>query len=202
MLKEAILRYLRGINLGDSGCRVIVHIYSNLRSLSREVIEESGAQPRALASFAAGFSREELTFDFVDVGDENIVQAKIMGEPPESSKKRVGTDGSADKFMNHVKDVQCKHILFGASGFPKYTKTLQQSSVHNKKITLLQGTVKDTEMLEMGLKRVAFSKVFRYSSKEIAALPGEVPAEVVASGECWDHHKVSRRSKSNVRLHS
>jgi len=80
LLKDTTIKYLQNIGLEEHGCRVIVHIYANLKSLSAEVIKESAAQPRALAGFAVGFSREELSYDFVDVGHEDIVQAKIVGE--------------------------------------------------------------------------------------------------------------------------
>jgi hypothetical protein len=74
------VQYLPNIDAERHGCRIVVRIYANLKSLSAEVIKENGAQSRALAAFAAGFSREDVSFDFVDVGDENIVQAKIIGE--------------------------------------------------------------------------------------------------------------------------
>jgi hypothetical protein len=80
LLKDAMTQYLQNLGLEKEGCRVIVHIYANLKSLSADVFKDGGAPSRAFAGFAAGISREELAFDFVDVGDENIVQAKIVGK--------------------------------------------------------------------------------------------------------------------------
>lgn len=80
LLKDAIGQYLRRIGLDKHICRIDVRVYANLNSLSKDVLKERSAQSRALAPFAAGFSREEVFFDFVDVGDENIVKAKIAGK--------------------------------------------------------------------------------------------------------------------------
>jgi hypothetical protein len=95
-----------------------------------------------------------------------------------------------DLFKYHVKDGLCKHVLFGACCCAKYMMALRSYSMYHEKVTLVQGTALDPVMLHLGLKRVAFSKVFRHAREEDAAPPAEVPAEVLASGVCWDYQKV------------
>lgn len=48
----------------------------------------------------------------------------------------------------------------------------------------------DPGMLKLGLKRVAFSKVFRSMGDPITNISGEVPASVLTSGICWAFQKV------------
>jgi len=115
-------------------------------------------------------------------------------------KKRIAADRWTDLFKHHIKDVQCKHILFGACCSAKYMLTLQQYSKYHEKVTLMQGTANDAGMLQLGLKRVLFSKVLRYASREIAELRAEVPAEVLASGVCWDYQRVMVQSPNGVAL--
>jgi hypothetical protein len=81
LLKKAILQQLD--QLGHDvrpafGDRIVVRIYTNLRGLSGE--EQDSSVSRGMAEFAAGFFREELSYDFVDVGDYNVVQNKILGK--------------------------------------------------------------------------------------------------------------------------
>ncbi|KAF2036818.1 hypothetical protein EK21DRAFT_83746 [Setomelanomma holmii] len=63
---------------------------------------------RALPGFAVGFSREELSFDYVDVGNETIAQAKIV-----------------DLFKHHDRDPLCIHIILEACCVAKYMLALK-----------------------------------------------------------------------------
>ncbi|KAJ4371547.1 hypothetical protein N0V83_004766 [Neocucurbitaria cava] len=99
--------------------------------------------PRALGGFAAGFSREEVFFDFVDVVDEETVERKITG-----------------LFQLYVKDPQCKQVLLGASGSMSYLRVLEAHQVFAKKITLIQRGVEDTSLMRLGLNSVTFPQVF------------------------------------------
>jgi hypothetical protein len=53
----------------------------------------------------------------------------------------------------------------------------------------------DAGMLQLGLKCVMFLKVFLYASQEVAELPAEVLAEVLASGVCWDFQRVTLKQR-------
>ena len=88
LLKEAVARYIVDRFPGEQTCRVEARAYANLKSLSLEVTEKYRARnrhfrkpnlPRSLGAFAAGFSRAEVLFDFVDVVDEKAVEWKITG---------------------------------------------------------------------------------------------------------------------------
>jgi hypothetical protein len=81
LLKKAILQQLDQLGCDVSpafGDRIVVRVYINLRGLSGE--EQDSSASREMAAFAAGFSREELSYDFVDVGDYNVVQNKTIGK--------------------------------------------------------------------------------------------------------------------------
>ena len=74
LLKDAVERYVAKVCPYQPVCRIVGRVYANLRSLS---VNDKGF--RTLAGFAAGFLREDSYFDFVDVGDEQIVKSKIVG---------------------------------------------------------------------------------------------------------------------------
>ncbi|KAJ4361218.1 hypothetical protein N0V95_002101 [Ascochyta clinopodiicola] len=75
MMKDQVGQYITSLSPGVGICRIVVRVYANLKGL--DAVEEAS---RTFAGFAAGFSREDSFFDFVDVGDQNIVRAKIVGK--------------------------------------------------------------------------------------------------------------------------
>ncbi|KAF9699976.1 hypothetical protein EKO04_001266 [Ascochyta lentis] len=87
VLKDQVEQYIGNMSPGAGTCRIVVRVYANLKGL-----DEDDKGSRTLAGFAAGFSREDSFFDFVDVGDEKIVKSKIV-----------------DLFKVSVKDPQCRH---------------------------------------------------------------------------------------------
>ena len=87
LLKETITSFIADFHPHQHSCHIHARVYANLKGLSLELFEEYGNRnpkftkpnfPRALGGFAAGFSREEVFFDFVDVVDEQAVENKIV----------------------------------------------------------------------------------------------------------------------------
>lgn len=88
LLKEAAAELFANLYPGENSYRIVARVYTNLKGLSDEVFDDFDRQnpklcrpnyPHALGAFAAGFSREEVFFDFVDVVDEETVERKITG---------------------------------------------------------------------------------------------------------------------------
>lgn len=77
-LRKAVIEYLGHLHLERHMCRIDARVYANLKGLSSEIVKKPPF-PRALAGFAAGFSREGIFSDFVDVVDELAVEDKIVG---------------------------------------------------------------------------------------------------------------------------
>jgi hypothetical protein len=61
----------------------MVRIYADLRTLSASAFKSNlvglSNQPWALSPFASSFSQVNPFFDFIDVGDEDIVKIKVAG---------------------------------------------------------------------------------------------------------------------------
>ena len=74
LLKDAVKQHLAKTMPNVGACRIVARVYANLKRL-----DVSYQRNGSLAGFAAGFSREDSFFDFVDVGDEQIVKSKILG---------------------------------------------------------------------------------------------------------------------------
>ncbi|KAH7383245.1 hypothetical protein BKA66DRAFT_584843 [Pyrenochaeta sp. MPI-SDFR-AT-0127] len=142
MLREAITEYIATLGLEEHICRIDARVYANLKGLSLEIIK-TNTFSRALGAFAGGFSRAGTFFDFVDVVDEATVESRII-----------------DLFKMYVKDPQCKHLFFGASGSVKYVHVLQEHSVFAEKVTIVQRDAEDTSLTHLGLKGVVFSQTF------------------------------------------
>ncbi|CAO2655923.1 Nn.00g047260.m01.CDS01 [Neocucurbitaria sp. VM-36] len=185
LLKEAVTSFVADIHPHQHSCRIEARVYANLKGLSHELFEEYGDRypkfskphfPRALGAFAAGFSREEVFFDFTDVVDEQAVENKIV-----------------QLFQLHVKDPRCKHILFGASGSESYLHVLQAHLMVSGKFTLIQRGIADTSLLRLGLKGWVSSQVFDSLGEgdSIAYMSTEI-----ASGEVNDgHHEIDIKAK-------
>ncbi|KAF1845436.1 uncharacterized protein K460DRAFT_416696 [Cucurbitaria berberidis CBS 394.84] len=152
LLREAVAKYVADLRLGEHIYHINARVYANLKNLSLEVEDEYEYQSsyfkkpnflRNLCAFAAGFSDEEVFFDFVDVVGQEAVERKII-----------------ELLKSNVKDPQCKHVLFGASGSTKYVRVLQTHSMFAEKITLIQRGAMDTSLTGLGFKGLAFSQVF------------------------------------------
>lgn len=76
LLRAAVEGYIDKTISPGGHHRIVVRVYANLKGL-RTGSNDSG--PRSLAGFAAVFTREDSFFDFVDVGDADIVKSKILG---------------------------------------------------------------------------------------------------------------------------
>jgi hypothetical protein len=80
LLREAVTQDLERIQLDTHTFRIDVRVYANMKKLSANAPKADTTNPRALAPFAAIFSWEYLSFDFVDVGHESIIKSKILSE--------------------------------------------------------------------------------------------------------------------------
>ena len=67
---------------------MIIRVYADLETLSTFAAEQYAARkhgykeptfPRGLGAFAAGFSRDDVSVDYIDVADEDAVERKICG---------------------------------------------------------------------------------------------------------------------------
>lgn len=73
-----------------------------------------------------------------------------------------------DYFQVAVNDPQCKHVLFGADGRPKYLQMLQTHFSYRDKVTLITGSIPGTSVRPLGWKEVSMPSVFR--SKGLARI--------------------------------
>lgn len=85
ILQSSIVQFMAERYPGQQACLIKAHVYADLKALSNDVFLQSTLKskpqlPRALGGFAAGFSRDEHFFDFVDVADESAVERKIIGK--------------------------------------------------------------------------------------------------------------------------
>ena len=87
LLKASVLKFLTDLYPDRHSHRIEARVYANLKGLSSEFVNEycdrnpKFTKPnfsRALGAFAAGFSREKVLFDFIDVVDEQAVEMKIV----------------------------------------------------------------------------------------------------------------------------
>lgn len=91
LLKNAITEHRNEKQRDISSCRTVVRVYANLKKLSVDCIEEYAAKkpgfakpafPRGLGAFAAGFSHDDASMDYVDVASDAAVERKICGTLP------------------------------------------------------------------------------------------------------------------------
>ncbi|XP_014551971.1 hypothetical protein COCVIDRAFT_41784 [Bipolaris victoriae FI3] len=152
VLKQAVTEYLMTQQFIRKTCRVRICVYANLKKLSVEAADQYATRnrgfhkptyPRSLGAFAAGFSRGDVSIDFVDVAGDEVVERKICG-----------------LFEMHIKDSACSHILFCASGSVQYMRTLKKHVSFAKKITLIQKSSDDTSPTNLGLWSVTLPQIF------------------------------------------
>jgi hypothetical protein len=91
LLRDAITECIAGRQPGTKPPRIVARVYANLKGLSIDFTAQHGSRkphqnsfniPRYLAAFAAGFSHEYVSFDYVDVVDEETVERKVIGKYP------------------------------------------------------------------------------------------------------------------------
>ncbi|KAF2130287.1 hypothetical protein P153DRAFT_313993 [Dothidotthia symphoricarpi CBS 119687] len=174
LLTEAVRQYLPK----TKKYRLVVRVYANMKGLSQEAFKAGVLQNnqggRSLSAFAVGFSREDTLFDFTDVGDQAIVEAKIV-----------------EMFKLHVKSPQCKAVLLGACCSSGYMRVLEAYSLFYEKVSLIQGKSLDPGIMQLPLKKVAFSQVFCSANPNGAPveLPAEVPTNILKTEICWAFQK-------------
>ena len=81
MLNDAVERYLQQCIPDASTTRVIVRIYADLTTVSKQLGKSGvvGMEKRSISSFSAAFTRAMSMFDFVDALDEEGTKFKIRG---------------------------------------------------------------------------------------------------------------------------
>jgi hypothetical protein len=82
LMRDSVREYMSKIvQTNTTNWRIEAKAYANLKTLSADAHRENLADGyvRSLAPFTSGFSRPYAAFDFVDVQDEQAVQAKIRG---------------------------------------------------------------------------------------------------------------------------
>jgi hypothetical protein len=82
MLNDAVEKYLRENLPQLKDIRVIVRIYADLTTVSKQLAKSKliGMEKRSLAPFAAAFTRAINLFDFVDALDEEGTRMKLRGK--------------------------------------------------------------------------------------------------------------------------
>ncbi|KAG9188948.1 hypothetical protein G6011_05816 [Alternaria panax] len=109
-VRTHLIRLSPTIPLGTS--RIVVRIYANTIKLENDLLYP-------LQQFAVQFSSLDSDFDFFSVGDEAMVELKVV-----------------DALEAARKDGDCKHVFLAAWRRPVYISMLQTPS---RNITLIQG---------------------------------------------------------------
>ncbi|EUC43845.1 hypothetical protein COCMIDRAFT_99784 [Bipolaris oryzae ATCC 44560] len=162
VLIQAATEYLMTQQSSSKTHHMKICVYANLKKLSVEAANQYATRnrcfgkpsfPRSLGAFAAGFSRNHVSVDYIDVADDEAVERKICG-----------------LFEMHIKDPACSQILFCASGSAQYVRTLKKHISFAKKITLVQRGSEDTSLTNLGLRGVMLPQIFEsFSGNEAAS---------------------------------
>ncbi|KAF2689987.1 hypothetical protein K458DRAFT_483506 [Lentithecium fluviatile CBS 122367] len=130
--------------------RIVVRIYADFKALTWAVVQakpvDLNSQGRALTPFAAGFNEVDELYDFVDVGDEQFVRAKVCAN-----------------FRQFHNDPNCKKIIFGVGLVPTYADTFGEPPITDKRVVLLRLGQMATKYEELGMSIIEFPEVFRSS---------------------------------------
>jgi len=82
-LSNAVQDYMLSIGPALKDCRVIVRVYADLKALSLSAAKakliDGNSQTCVLRPFASRFSKAEAFYDFIDVGDREVVRMKVEG---------------------------------------------------------------------------------------------------------------------------
>ncbi|KAL8884693.1 MAG: hypothetical protein Q9192_006787, partial [Flavoplaca navasiana] len=152
LLRTAIRRYLQKSDLDvQADIETIVRVFANMRGLGKTLVDAKIMDnPEDLGRFVCGFNRKFTSFDFVDAGNgKECSDAKL--------KKN---------FEIFIRNVHCKHIIFGGSADNGYARLLNSYTGDpstSKKITMLEGPPFATELVSIAekLKQCSFPNVFR-----------------------------------------
>lgn len=81
MLYGVVERFQRDYTRAK-GSRIVVRVYADITSVSKQLakLKLVGLEKRSLMPFAAGFTRAQSSFDFVDSLDEEGTRMKITGK--------------------------------------------------------------------------------------------------------------------------
>lgn len=81
MLNDAVEKYLHQSVPGARNLRIVVRIYADLTTLSKQLARAklTGLEKRSFGAFSAAFTRAISSFDFVDALDEEGTKFKIRG---------------------------------------------------------------------------------------------------------------------------
>jgi len=157
---------------GAKDWKLIVRIFVNLEGLARKCQQfDIITQSNTLRDFATGFAQSQPLFDFVDVGyGKERADHKIRGEPiapllniPHNASLRLR---NLENFTLFVRDMHCKHILFGCchdNGYIPSLDSWKNNSTVASQISLIQHY-----QLGEGYKKLPFdiaelSSVFRHA---------------------------------------
>jgi hypothetical protein len=154
MLNDAVEKYLQQSVPQARNARVIVRIYADLTSLSKNLSKSKviGFEKRSISPFSAAFTRAISLFDFVDALDEEGTKFKIR-----------------EQFKIASEDMACSHILYAACADPAYISQLVPFSGVRDKITLVQGAGWNADFHQFNLNVTQFPTVFRWSELPVAA---------------------------------
>ncbi|RYO20544.1 hypothetical protein AA0111_g10055 [Alternaria arborescens] len=108
--KEHSFKVSSSATLGTS--RIVVRVYANTTKLENDLL-------RPLKQFAVQLSSMDSDFDFLGVGNEAMVELKVV-----------------DAFQAARKGPDCKHVFVAAWKRPGYISMLQ---THSENVTLIQG---------------------------------------------------------------
>ncbi|KAF2657919.1 hypothetical protein K491DRAFT_561990, partial [Lophiostoma macrostomum CBS 122681] len=148
-LDEAIRAHLKSTSSFPNHINVNVRIYADLKTISLSaqrsnlVSKNNQAWSRCLAPFVASFSQVCPGFDFIDVGDHDVVAIKV-----------------AENFQFYATDPRCKRIYFGVSTSIRYLDLLEaHSNLGNKVVLVFSGSVNE-QFRNLGFEHSEFLKVF------------------------------------------
>lgn len=135
LLNDAVKRSLAAKGLED--CRIMVRVYADLVALSKAVskVKLCGAEKRALAPFAASFTRTNELFDFVDAGE-----------------LKENTDFKLRALLRQfIDNTQCRHIYFAGCHDVGYVSELMPHVNQRDRITLVHNHAFQQEFQKLGL---------------------------------------------------
>ncbi|KAE8847463.1 hypothetical protein HRS9122_04370 [Pyrenophora teres f. teres] len=176
LLKEATLKYINDYHPTIGSSCIHARIYANLKRLSVDVSKRRDNSnrklklphyPRALGAFAAGFSRADAWFEYIDVVEEEDVQRKITA-----------------LFRSYTKNPQCAHVFLAASGSEHYTRLVDGHHNCTDKFTMIPGGLQGNSVYP-DARLTTFANVFEQASS------GRAPMNI----SCNDAETLKKLSK-------
>ncbi|KAF2155339.1 hypothetical protein K461DRAFT_292209 [Myriangium duriaei CBS 260.36] len=146
LLYAFLLEKVRRLNLApDTQC--VVRYFVNVAGSSTDLhrVQALGSHCRALAPFAAAFSRRQLLFDVVDAG-----------EKPGTTEGKI-----AENFRLYMNNPCCKHIFFGACNTLAHQSMLDPYQRQANRITLIRNSQSLIQYSSLGLPAEELNGIFR-----------------------------------------